>query len=94
MDENAETAPEAPLDYEAIRRRFPWVGLGPDEEHDFSQSYRDVMAAAGAGREIIEAVETIRRSARTAHRFRPSHGTSAGELRTKPMTRPCERRRR
>ncbi|WP_181871078.1 hypothetical protein [Sphaerisporangium album] len=46
MDENAEMAAEAPLDYEAIPQRFPWVGLGPEEEHDFSQSYRDAMAAA------------------------------------------------
>jgi hypothetical protein len=63
MDESTAAADEAPLDYEAIRQRFPWVGLGPTEEHDFSKSYREVMAEARMGREIIEAVETIRRSA-------------------------------
>ncbi|TMR94585.1 hypothetical protein [Nonomuraea basaltis] len=61
MEENVDASEV--IDYEAIRRRFPWVGLGPRGEHDFSQSYRDVMAELRLGREIIQAVETIRRGA-------------------------------
>ncbi|MEU8194592.1 hypothetical protein AB0C10_12525 [Microbispora amethystogenes] len=63
MTEDAEAAGEEPIDYPTIRQRFPWVGRGPTEEHDFSKTYRDVMAGARVSREIIEAIEEIRRSA-------------------------------
>ncbi|GAB3144165.1 hypothetical protein [Microbispora hainanensis] len=43
--DNAET--DGQVDYESIRRRFPWVGHGPDEEHEFSTTCRDVLAGAG-----------------------------------------------
>lgn len=59
--DNAET--DGQVDYESIRRRFPWVGHGPDEEHEFSKTYRDVLAGARVAREVVEAGETIRRSA-------------------------------
>ncbi|MEU8054580.1 hypothetical protein [Microbispora bryophytorum] len=47
MTEKAEATEEQPIDYEAVRRRFPWVGCGPAEEHDFSKTYRDVLARPG-----------------------------------------------
>ncbi|MFG1822120.1 hypothetical protein ACGFIJ_06520 [Microbispora bryophytorum] len=56
MTEKAEATDEQPIDYEAVRRRFPWVGCGPAEEHDFSKTYRDVVANARVSREIIEAM--------------------------------------
>lgn len=47
---------EPSIDYEAVRRRFPWVGLGETGEHDLSVRYREIMV----DREIVD---TIRRSA-------------------------------
>ncbi|WP_405084369.1 hypothetical protein [Microbispora sp. NBC_01389] len=46
MTKDAEAAGEEPIDYPTIRQRFPWVGRGATEEHDFSKTYRDVMAGA------------------------------------------------
>jgi hypothetical protein len=54
---------DEPIDYEAIRRRFPWVGLGTSEENDFSLRYREIMAEARRDREIVEAIDAIRHSA-------------------------------
>lgn len=50
-----------PIDYEAVRRRFPWIGLGGDE--DLSGRYREIMAEARRDREIVEAIDAVRRSA-------------------------------
>lgn len=35
---------EEPIDYEAIRARFPWVGLVSTGENDMSVRYRELMA--------------------------------------------------
>ncbi|GII75694.1 hypothetical protein Sru01_06760 [Sphaerisporangium rufum] len=39
-----------PIDYEAVRQRFPWVGLGASGDHDLSARYREIMATAGENR--------------------------------------------
>ncbi|WP_157518158.1 hypothetical protein [Herbidospora mongoliensis] len=54
---------EEPIDYEAARRRFPWVGLGVSGESDLSTRYREIMTEARRNREIVEAIEAIRLSA-------------------------------
>lgn len=50
-------------DYEELRKRFPWIGLGSDEASDFSARYREVMARARVDREAIDAVDEVRRTA-------------------------------
>lgn len=50
-----------PIDYESVRRRFPWVGLGGDD--DVSGRYREIMTEAHRDREIVEAIDSVRRSA-------------------------------
>lgn len=50
-----------PIDYESVRGRFPWVGLGGDE--DLSGHYREIMAEAHRDREIVEAIDSVRHSA-------------------------------
>lgn len=52
-----------PIDYEAIRERFPWVGLGSEEKSDFSARYREIMNQARVDREAMEAIDAVRRSA-------------------------------
>jgi hypothetical protein len=59
-----------PIDYESVRQRFPWIGLGGDE--NVSGRYREIMAEAHRDREIVEAIDSVRRSART-----PSSATRA-----------------
>jgi hypothetical protein len=54
---------DEPIDYEAIRRRFPWVGRGATGDSDLSARYREIMAAARRDREIVEAIDAIRHSA-------------------------------
>lgn len=56
-------AEEAPYDIEELRKRFPWVGLGSDDETGHASRYREVMAEARVDREIVEAIDEIRRSA-------------------------------
>ncbi|GGL94361.1 hypothetical protein GCM10012279_09780 [Micromonospora yangpuensis] len=51
------------IDYEPVRQRFPWVGLVNTGEHDLSGRYRDIMAEAQRDRAIVEAIDSIRRSA-------------------------------
>lgn len=53
---------QARLD-EALRERFPWVGLGSPGETDLSGRYRDIMARARVNEEIVEAIDEIRRNA-------------------------------
>jgi hypothetical protein len=50
-----------PVDYESVRQRFTWVGLGGDD--DLSGRYREIMAAAHRDREIVEAIDSVRRNA-------------------------------
>ncbi|MEH0934238.1 hypothetical protein [Micromonospora psammae] len=53
----------ASIDYGPVRRRFPWVGLVNTGEQDLSARYREIMAEARRDREIVEAIDNIRRSA-------------------------------
>jgi hypothetical protein len=50
-----------PVDYGSVRQRFPWVGLGGDD--DLSGRYREIMAEAHRDREIVEAIDSVRHSA-------------------------------
>lgn len=54
-------AEEAPYDVEELRERFPWVGLGPAGETELSSRYREIMAETRISREIVAAVDEIRR---------------------------------
>ncbi|MGH3730495.1 MAG: hypothetical protein ACRDTU_17335 [Micromonosporaceae bacterium] len=54
---------DEPTDYPTVRRRFPWVGLVNTGETDLSARYREVMAEARRDREIVEAIDSVRRSA-------------------------------
>ncbi len=54
---------DEPIDYDSVRQRFPWVGLVSTGEGDLSSRYREIMAEARRDREIIEAIDIIRRSA-------------------------------
>ncbi|WP_158088698.1 hypothetical protein [Thermoactinospora rubra] len=51
------------IDYDALRRRFPWAGMVSTGEHDLSARYREIMAEARRDREIVEAIDAVRRSA-------------------------------
>ncbi len=51
------------IDYEAIRARFPWAGLVSTGEGDLASRYREMMAQARRDREIVEAIDAVRRSA-------------------------------
>ena len=55
---------EQPIDYEAVRQRIPWAGLVNTGRHDFSARYREIMAEERRNREIVEAIDAIRHSAR------------------------------
>lgn len=54
---------DEPIDYEALRERFPWVGLGSDEESDFAARYREISARARIDREAMDALDEVRRTA-------------------------------
>jgi hypothetical protein len=51
------------VDLEALRQRFPWVGLASIDEPELSSRYREIMAEARRDREIVEAIDAIRRGA-------------------------------
>jgi hypothetical protein len=51
------------IDVEAVRERFPWVGLASIDESALSARYREILAEARKDREIVEAIEAARRSA-------------------------------
>jgi hypothetical protein len=57
MDEDQQ------IDLESLRRRFPWVGLASIDDPTLSSRYREIMAEARRDREIVEAIDAIRRSA-------------------------------
>lgn len=52
-----------PIDYEAVRRRFPWVGLADDETIPRAARYREIMTRARLDRAAMEAIEAVRSSA-------------------------------
>lgn len=52
-----------PIDYEAVRKRFPWVGLADDETIPRAALYREIMTRARLNREAMEAIEAVRFSA-------------------------------
>ncbi len=51
------------VDYEALRMRFPWVGLVDDDWGDVATRYREIMADALIDRRTVEAIDAVRRSA-------------------------------
>jgi hypothetical protein len=51
------------VDIEPLRQRFPWVGLASIDDTDLSSRYREIMAEARRDREIVQAIDTIRRTA-------------------------------
>jgi hypothetical protein len=51
------------MDIESLRQRFPWVGLASIDDTDLSGRYREIMAEARRDREIVEAIDAIRRTA-------------------------------
>ncbi|MER6830337.1 hypothetical protein ABT352_30415 [Streptosporangium sp. NPDC000563] len=60
MSGPADASDTDAIDYEAIRRRFPWVGCFDSGGNDFSSRYRDMMAEALRDREIVEAIDAAR----------------------------------
>lgn len=52
-----------PIDYEALRVRFPWVGLADEEAMPAAAHHRDVMARARIDREAMDALDAARQSA-------------------------------
>ncbi len=55
---------EEPVDYGAVRQRFPWAGLAVSGEDDLSSRYREIMREAQRDRRIVETtIEAIRHSA-------------------------------
>lgn len=50
-----------PVDYESVRQRFPWIGLGGGD--GVSGRYRELMAEAHRDREVVEAIDSVRHSA-------------------------------
>ncbi|NYH86812.1 hypothetical protein [Actinopolymorpha cephalotaxi] len=51
---------EPPVDLDALRERFPWVGMA-GFEGDFSARYREIMAESRRDRGIVEAIDAARR---------------------------------
>lgn len=56
-------ADDEDIDIESLRQRFPWVGMASIDEVDLSSRYREIMAEARRDREIVQAIDTIRRTA-------------------------------
>ena len=54
---------ETPIVYEAVRARFPWVGIFDSGESELSSRYREIMAESRRNREIVAAIDAARRSA-------------------------------
>jgi hypothetical protein len=51
------------IDVDALRERFPWVGMASVDEPELSARYREILADARKDREIVAAIEAARRSA-------------------------------
>lgn len=56
-------AGEGSIDVDALRERFPWVGLASIDEPDLSSRYREIIAESRRDHEIVEAIESVRRTA-------------------------------
>ena len=52
-----------PIDYEAVRRRFPWIGIFDEDWGNVASRYRDIMGSALKDRETMEAIDAVRRTA-------------------------------
>ncbi|MEN3536501.1 hypothetical protein AAH991_15405 [Microbispora sp. ZYX-F-249] len=63
MTEDAATVDQELIDYQAIRQHFPLGWTRSHRRTRLLKTYRDVIAGARVRREIIEAIEKIRRSA-------------------------------
>jgi hypothetical protein len=51
------------IEGDALRERFPWVGLASVDEPELSVRYREILGDARKDREIVAAIEAARRSA-------------------------------
>lgn len=51
------------IDYEAARKRFPWMGLVSVETTAVAARYREIMTRARLDRDAAEAMEAVQRSA-------------------------------
>jgi hypothetical protein len=51
------------IDMDALRARFPWIGLADLDQPDLSSRYREIMAESHRNSEIVEAIESVRHSA-------------------------------
>ena len=56
-------AENEPVDYEALRQRFPWVGLAHTDETDLSARYREIQARAPVDVAAIETTNAARHGA-------------------------------
>lgn len=56
-------ADEQSIDKDALRARFPWIGLADIDQPDLAGRYREITAEAHRDREIVETIESIRHSA-------------------------------
>jgi hypothetical protein len=54
---------EQRIDLDSLRLRFPWIGLASIDEPELSSRYREIMAEARLDREIVQAIDAIRRGA-------------------------------
>ena len=54
---------EKAIDYAALRVRFPWVGLADEQDMPAAAHHREVMARARVDREMIDAIDEVRRRA-------------------------------
>jgi hypothetical protein len=51
------------VDYEALRMRFPWVGLVDEDWGDVATRYREILSDALINRRTVEAIDAVRHSA-------------------------------
>lgn len=54
---------DKPIDDEALRERFPWIGLFDEDWGNVASRYREIMAEAFVDRRTVEAIDAVRRSA-------------------------------
>ena len=48
------------VDDEALRLRFPWIGLVDDDWGDVATRYRQIMSEALVNRRTVEAIKAVR----------------------------------
>jgi hypothetical protein len=56
-------AEDVDVDDEALRRRFPWVGLVDDDWGDVASRYRGILSDALINRRVVDAVDAVKRGA-------------------------------